>query len=85
MHSIFPLFWFKLVCFIPTLSISFQTAKGKVLSCLTVEFYHFTSEAGADAIITSGIIRMSRDGGPDAHFGQGRCRTFQIIIAIIAM
>ena len=37
-----------------------------------VDFYHYTSEAAADLIIQSGVIKESPDGGPDAMLGTGK-------------
>nr|KAG5709498.1 hypothetical protein BaRGS_023180 [Batillaria attramentaria] len=36
------------------------------------DFYHYTGEDAIDAILDSGYIRESEDGGPDAHFGKER-------------
>ncbi|PVD37626.1 hypothetical protein C0Q70_00222 [Pomacea canaliculata] len=36
-----------------------------------VDFYHYTSESGIDAIMDSGYIKESQTGGPDAFFGSG--------------
>ena len=40
-----------------------------------VDFYHYTSENAADAIMKSGIIRESQDDGRDAHLGTGKIHT----------
>lgn len=48
-----------------------------------VDFYHYTSESGIDAMMDSGYIKESQTGGPDAFFGSGR-RTLLTLCGISA-